>query len=176
MVKGFLAHFSFAPKRGSPEAGILLKHGMDVLLLNLQQGFLASERLRSEFPFHHFFGPGAFLFLLESGEKEARFLYPSSHSHSFNYVSFWSCDKGMCINSQMSQCHGGQQSDSHNVDDVQAEFVSDVSPCCFSWSALSHVLRLWDFIISCCHSGRLPDLLSIYLLLPSSLMVSPRGF
>lgn len=130
MVKVFLAHFSFAPKRGSPEAGILLKHGMDVLLLNLQQGFLANERLWSEFPFHHLFGRGAFLLLLESGEKEARFLYPLSHSHSFtsNYVSFWSRDKGMCVNSQMSQCHRGQQSDSHNVDDVQTEFVSDVSP------------------------------------------------
>lgn len=139
------------------------------------RGFLASERRRSEFPFHHFFGSGVFLLLLERGEKEARFLYPWSHSHSFHYVSFWSCDKGMCIKSQMSQCHEGQQSNSHNIDNVQAEFVSDVSPCGFSWPALSHVLRLWDFVISRCHSGRLPDLLSICLLLPSSLTVSPMG-
>lgn len=52
-VKVFLAHFSFAPERGSMGAGILLKHRIDVLLLNLPQRFLASERQRSAFPSHH---------------------------------------------------------------------------------------------------------------------------
>lgn len=51
---------------------------MDVLLFNLQQGLLASERLRSEFPFHISLALGHFLLPLESGEEAARFLHPLS--------------------------------------------------------------------------------------------------
>ena len=53
---------------------------VDVLLLNLQQGLLASERLRSEFPIYHLFGPGAFSLPPESGEEETRVLHSLSRS------------------------------------------------------------------------------------------------
>ena len=138
MVKVFLAHFTFAPDR-KPWTRHLTEIHYDVLLLNLQQGLLARERLRSEFPFHHLFGPGALSVALENGEKEARFLCPLSHSALY-IVCLWLHAKGMCTNSQVSQHGRGQVGDAHNAGNLQAESFSVMCPYeLFARVSLSHV-------------------------------------
>lgn len=82
MVRVLPTHLSFAPEGGSSgaQASYWPVEFVDVLLLNLQQGLLASERLRSEFPIYRLFGPGPFSLPLESGEEEARVLHSLSRS------------------------------------------------------------------------------------------------